>query len=264
MFALPLLVLAAACSVKPTHYRDTEFDDVSITRDVAYGSEPQQRLDVYQAATDTAPKRPGLIWIHGGGFNAGDRTDGPLVKWPSDFAKLGYVAVSIDYTLGASEACIAEHAGSTDCRNAMGAAATDARAAVVWMRENAATYRVDPDRIAIAGESAGGITASIVATTASSPADAVKAFVSVSGGLPTTENVDAGDPPGCLISNTKDPWIPYDWSKTVADALHAAGVASKLRTFDEPGHVPAEEHGTTMFNDAKDFLYRQLDLAHLG
>jgi dipeptidyl aminopeptidase/acylaminoacyl peptidase len=66
-----------------------------------------------------------------------------------------------------------------------------------------------------------------------------------------------------LISNTQDPWVPYEWSASVANALQAAGVPSKLRTFDEPGHVPADQHGTTMFNDAKTFLSTQLDLAHL-
>jgi acetyl esterase/lipase len=184
-----------------------------------------------------------------------------LIGFPGEFAELGYVTVSIDYRLLASEQCIEPRLFSQECVDAAVAATQDAQAAVRWLRDNAAAYRIDTDRIAIAGESAGAIAATGVGTRAEVPVDRVRAWVSVSGGVNGGELVDSSAAPGLLVSNTGDPWIPYDWSADTAAAMQRVGVTVVLRTLPGKGHVDAN-YLDFFFTETRDFLYDQLDLAH--
>jgi acetyl esterase/lipase len=63
-------------------YRDEIFSNVSITHDIAYGAAIDEHgeletltLDLYEPEGDTAQERPVFIYIHGGGFTAGDKGD---------------------------------------------------------------------------------------------------------------------------------------------------------------------------------------------
>lgn len=95
------------------------------------------RVVVYGAGDDTV--RPGLLWIHGGGYVLGTAEDdrARLIA-----EKVGCRVVSVDYRLAP------EHpfpAGVEDCH-----------AALLWMFENSSALAVDPKRIAIGGQSGGG------------------------------------------------------------------------------------------------------------
>lgn len=91
---------------------------------------------------------PGLVWYHGGGFVIGDldTTDGVCRSLCN---RAGVVVVSVDYRLAP------EHP--------FPAAADDAVAALDWVRAEATHLGVDPDRIAVGGDSAGGNLAAVVA-----------------------------------------------------------------------------------------------------
>lgn len=96
---------------------------------------------------------PVIVWIHGGGWEAGSRVDHPPVLdgMYRRFAEDGYVVVSIDYRLSREvsfPACL-----------------HDCKAAVRWIRANATELGVDPDRIGVWGESAGGHLAALVGLT---------------------------------------------------------------------------------------------------
>jgi len=76
--------------------------DVHIARDVQYGPHPRQRLDVFTPATGAEPARPVLIFVHGGGFVAGDKsTPGtPFYENIATWAvRHGCNAVNITYRL---------------------------------------------------------------------------------------------------------------------------------------------------------------------
>lgn len=112
----------------------------------------RQHLDIYARPASAEGKlRPALVCLHGGGFAAGTtlsmRRLARYLAW-----RLDVVVVSANYRL-------------VD-RVRFPVPIQDAANAVRWLRTNASTYAVDPERIAIGGESAGGYLAAMVALTA--------------------------------------------------------------------------------------------------
>jgi acetyl esterase/lipase len=81
-----------------------------------------------------------VIVVHGGGWRSGERSDFP--SWDAWLADEGYVVFDIDYRLSPPPSW----------RDAP----SDVACAVAWVKENAARYRVDPERVALMGRSAGG------------------------------------------------------------------------------------------------------------
>ena len=120
-------------------------------KDVEYGrvGDRPLLLDLYSPKGLDKPA-PGLIFIHGGGWRGGKRGDYRPYTIP--FAEKGYVVATISYRL-VPEAVFP-------------AAVEDAKCAVRWMRASAAELKVDPDRIAVIGGSAGGYLSLMVGYTA--------------------------------------------------------------------------------------------------
>lgn len=103
-----------------------------------------QTADVYEPA-GVGPF-PAIVYLHGGSWRSGSQRD--FRKLATDLAAQGYVGFSIGYDL---------HAGSWP------RSLTQARAAVQYLGDHAAEFRVDPRRIIVAGTSAGGELAALVA-----------------------------------------------------------------------------------------------------
>ena len=106
------------------------------------------QMDIYTPADDSSDSRPLLLMMHGGGFTIGNKGEKGQVEWCRHFASLGYVAVSIDYRMGFKPTRRGLYKAESD-------ALEDARAALVFLlgRED---LRIDPDRVFVAGTSAGG------------------------------------------------------------------------------------------------------------
>lgn len=111
-------------------------------RDLAYVSNGHERqtLDLYLPAQ--GEHHPLLIWIHGGAFRMGSKEGNPDNPLPFDYVTQGYALASINYRLS-------QHA-------IWPAQIEDCKAAVRWLRAHAAHYKLDPDRFAAWGPSAGG------------------------------------------------------------------------------------------------------------
>jgi acetyl esterase/lipase len=280
--AVALVVLATGCGLNtltppgaaPLRYRDQVFQNVTKTSDVSYGSAVDQngvtqdlKLDIYEPAGDTNQKRPAMIWVHGGSFSSLDKTSGELVTEATDLAKKGYFNVSINYRLYGPGCSASGAAGQIGCVQAMIDAQHDAQAAVRFLRKNATTYRIDPDRIAIGGSSAGAITALHVAANSEDPgtsgnpgfSSAVRGAVSLSGAKIIGAPMTAGDAPILMFHGTADPLVPYQWAVNTLDQAKAAGVIAYLTTYPGEGHVPFN-HYEQIFAQQTNFLYWVMDL----
>ena len=274
-------VLATSCDLhtitptgaSPLRYRDPVFSDVTVTKAVPYGKAQRQSgslqtllLDVYRPTGDTVTKRPAIVWVHGGGFRlgAGERDSPEIVDEATTFAKAGYVGVSISYRLF-QQGCAPF---GSDCIDAIEAAWHDGQAAVRFLRAHAATYGIDTSRIAIAGTSAGAITAYNVAYGSDQVGHSgnpgysskVRAAVSLSGAAITT-GPDKGEPPTLDFHGTTDDLVPYQWSTNTITDAKALGLRAERTTWEGDGHVPYGEHRTQILTETANFLYATLDLA---
>ena len=127
---------------------------VKVERDLKYGAAERNLLDVFTPETNTTPL-PVLIFVHGGGFVAGNKRTGNspfydnIMLWA---ANNGFVGVNMTYRLAP--------------QSPWPAAAEDLSAAVRWVADNIASRGGEPARVYMMGHSAG---ASHVATYASHP-----------------------------------------------------------------------------------------------
>jgi acetyl esterase/lipase len=146
---LVLLALPLAAQTQPPAFVPP--DNVKINPDVVYASigSRQMHLDLYLPKIAEHPM-PAVVYIHGGGWVNGNKN--AFRRQAAYMATKGYAGACIEYRLSGE----AKYP----------AAIYDAKAAVRWLRANAARYSLDPDRILAAGGSAGGHLVALLGTTA--------------------------------------------------------------------------------------------------
>jgi acetyl esterase/lipase len=105
-----------------------------------------QTLDIYVPDVLTSP-RPLMVWIHGGGWYSGDKSAPPGMG----LLLRGYVIASINYRLSGEAVFPAQ--------------IFDCKAAIRFLRAHAREFDIDPTRIGVWGDSAGGQLASLMGTT---------------------------------------------------------------------------------------------------
>jgi dienelactone hydrolase len=209
---------------------------------------PGLHLDLYRPVRGIAPL-PAIVLVHGGGFNRGSRTD--LAGLAESLAYHGYVTVSIDYRLSDGTWFPAQALTDPGLAAAAARARQDAATAVEWLRSRAALYRVNPDRIAVAGFSAGAITAIEVATHAP---PAVLAAVSIAGAAVDTAALAAPHPPLFLVNGDLDDVIPASLADATCLAAIAAGSCQVLH-LDQVGHdVLSSPRAQDVVGEIADFL----------
>ncbi len=112
--------------------------------------------------------RPAVVMIHGGSFEGGTKEDENLLIQANALALEGYVCFLIDYRLKGDEPPAPKDwtpdtseflFDALDLRSAMHASFVDAKTAMRYVRANASSLRVEPNRIALWGESAGAFAA---------------------------------------------------------------------------------------------------------
>lgn len=173
--------------------------EIVFEKDVEYSNPDGQHLQLNIARPKEGDGlRPAVLCIHGGGFRAGkrERWDGLCQKLAAD----GYVAATVTYRLAP--------------KYQFPAAVYDVKAAVRWLRAKAAIYQIDPDRIGVVGDSAGGHLAQ---------------FLGVTGDLPDFEGIEElGDAVDSLESTSVTCVVNYygpsDFTKSYGKSVDAAEV----------------------------------------
>lgn len=245
-----------AATSGPGHAEPT----LKTTADIEYARVADQplRLDLYQPTTGAAPL---LIWVHGGGWEAGSKSPMPL----TGLVEHGYAVASLDF----HPASAARFPGQVH----------EIKAAIRFLRASARRYGYDARRIGILGASSGGHLAALVGTTNGqaelegtlgdhpSESSAVQAIVSFFGasnlttilaqstpfglrirqpalqrllGAQPDENeaaaklaspvfqVDASDPPLLMLHGDQDPQMPINQSHELQGQYERHGLESQL------------------------------------
>ena len=279
---LPILFFALAPLGKGSAFTTTVFqNEVQIIRNLIFGSEggEKQLLDLYLPTTEEA-LRPAIVFIHGGGWSGGDK--GGWAKQAEEMAKLGYVAISINYRLAP--------------KHKYPAAVIDSQGAVRWLKINSEKYRIDPERIGSMGDSAGGHLAAMLGVREtypnSAPKDAFSSKVNcvvdyygrmdlvLSGGahdyrpdfigksLPEGETlyreaspityVSKTSAPFLIVQGARDPQVEPAQSYKMIEALDRAGVEATLIVISKQGHGFSGVYSDEAWSAAKGFFSQRL------
>ena len=117
-----------------------------VERDMAYGPEARQRLDVFHPPGAGAGQRPVLAFVHGGGFVRGDKgaPDAPFYNNVGTWAvQNGLIGVTLTYRLAPGAR--------------WPAGAEDVALALEWLAGNVARFGGNPHRLLLIGQSAGAV-----------------------------------------------------------------------------------------------------------
>ena len=244
--------LAAACSPLRT------FDAVVpkdggvrlVARDAAFGPDPRQRLDVYAPADGPRNGKvahPVIVFFYGGSWNSGTKAGYSFVG--RALAARGFVVAVPDYRLVPQVR--------------FPAFLEDNAAAVRWVRGHVARLGGDPDRLVLAGHSAGAYDAAMLALDPrwlGADRAAVRGWAGLAGPYdflpldqPVTQaafgaapdpretqpisHAGAGDPPAFLATGDEDTLVLPRNSDALAAKLTAAGVMVERRRYAGIGHV---------------------------
>lgn len=129
-------------------------DGIEILKDIEVGRVGNRILhaDIARPKTLPAGRMPTVMWIHGGAWSSGSHHE---MQQTVQLANHGYLVLSIEYRL-IDEAI-------------WPAQIEDCKLGIRWLRENAAKYNIDPDRIGCWGTSAGGHLAALIGVTGDRP-----------------------------------------------------------------------------------------------
>jgi acetyl esterase/lipase len=148
---LRLSIVLAACLVGLILEGAARAGEIVFEEGIEYSNPDGQHLQLNLARPkDAHAPAPAVLCIHGGGFRAGNRD-----RWNKlcqQLAERGYVAATVTYRLAP--------------KYQFPAAVHDVKAAVRWLRANASKYGIDPARIGVVGDSAGGHLAQFLGVTA--------------------------------------------------------------------------------------------------
>lgn len=221
-----------------------------VAKGVAYGPLDRQKLDIWAPRERSAELRPVVVFLYGGGWVEGERSDYGFAG--AAYADEGFITVVPDYRQVPSVQ--------------FPAFVQDSARAVKWASENIGRYGGDPNRITLAGHSAGAYNAAMIALDprfleeAGAEPGLVRAAALLSGPTdfyPFTEKrgrdalgnwprpaetqpitfARAGAPPLFLAHGTSDEIVQPRNSVVLAQRLNQLGAPVELRLYEGASHV---------------------------
>ena len=230
---------------------------ITVEEGLVYGVDQGSALLGDVAYPSGTALKPAIIYVHGGSWRGGSRNgNGSLdvVQW----AGFGFFAMTIDYRLVLATPAPAPY--------------QDLLTAIRWVHAHAAEYGIDPDRVYLIGNSAGGHLVSLAATLGDGPfprtggwdtaRSDVRAVIAVSGAYDVNTlswgdlwTPQSGDPedarrlaspvhhlgpntkPMLLIHSNDDQAVPVEQALNMVGELHAAGVEHRFVRWEDTGHM---------------------------
>jgi acetyl esterase/lipase len=259
LFAVPAFAGFPALMAQAAQAQNAS--DLRVDKDIIFGKggDMDLLLDVYHPPQGVTPKRMAIIHLFGGGFSTGSKNAGYIVNDVRALGKLGYTNISANYRLTSQGLWPAQ--------------IHDTKAAIRWVRANAAKIGVDADKIAIAGYSAGGMLSLLAAGTngmaefegnggnagvSSNVQASIGVYPLASTGIagalfPTnvsaeerTKMIEAASPakyigksfvPTIFIHGTADTTVPLSSSMDFFTKLNAARVPTSITTIQGAAHA---------------------------
>jgi acetyl esterase/lipase len=242
-------------------------ESVELLRDVEFGTGGGRPLKMHILRPRTLPREamPVLVWIHGGGWQGGNKESG--IPRLASFAERGYFCASVEYRLSGEAIFPAQ--------------IEDCKCAIRFLRAKSKQFQLDSDRIGVWGASAGGHLVALLGTSEyvkelegkggwqefSSRVNAVCDFCGPSdfgrlftksdgakgpvgkllGGAPAEKadlaklaspvtHITKNAPPFLIVHGGKDTLVPIDQARVLHEALKKAGVSVTLHVAEDQGH----------------------------
>lgn len=248
LLLLPLLLTVAACSPFRLINQLSPSDHYRPASDIAYGELDRQTLDIYTPHA-SAGAAPVVVFFYGGGWRKGDKKNYEFVA--SSLTEAGYAVIIPDYRVFPDVV--------------FPAFVEDGAAAVAWVLNNAAAYKLDPDRVFLMGHSAGAHIAALLSLDQRYLAEhgvepeRIRALIGLSGPydfLPIESGylldvfpeesraasqpvnfVTAAAPPTLLIHGSDDDLVEPANSESLAARLAEHGADVSIRLYEGAGHA---------------------------
>ncbi|MBI3879022.1 MAG: alpha/beta hydrolase [Verrucomicrobia bacterium] len=228
-------------------------ESVKVERDIVYATYGERKvmLDLYLPKKPASEKIPCIVVIHGGGWRSGDKTR--FAAQAAALAEQGFATACIGYRLLPE---VEFPAPIVDCK-----------AAVRWVRANAAKHGIDPDRLGAIGGSAGGHLVAMLGTSAgvkeleadggnagvssrvqavvamATPADMskfgerTKVDAKLIALISPVTHVSKDSAPVLLLHGTKDTVVPMAQSELLLEKYKAAGASAELVKMEGGPHA---------------------------
>jgi len=236
------------------------------------------RMDIIYPQTEKR-QYPCIIWICGGAWMQMNK--GAHIPYLAALARRGFTVASVEYRLS--------HEAPFP------AALIDIKAAIRYLRAHAKRYSIDPDKFGVAGESAGGYLAAMIAVTSGSefesgeyldyssavqaacpwymPCDVAMMFEKTiklpffSGDINDKKYRDiinpikyitANAPPFLILHGTDDPVVPFEQGEMFYNALVAQKIDAKLVALEGEGHAGPQFFQQPLWDMVTDFFKDKL------
>ena len=230
---------------------------IDIDRDISYGSDQRQKLDVYAPPNIPQNGAPVLLWLYGGGWRSGDKR--LFEHLGRAFAHRGVITVAVNYRLTPQ----VTHPGHVK----------DVALAIAWVRDEIEGYGGDRDRLILSGHSAGGHLAALLAldrrylAEIGVPESSIRGCIPISGATDLSDHADSGtftsreqieeafgnrdaklvaaspvnyvtpdDPPFLIMMAEGDPTGLQEQGRRLADALRDMDVYARYVTIKGRDH----------------------------
>lgn len=222
--------------------------------------------------TKTNKLLPVFVFIHGGGFHVGDKGLG-LTEFYSKIASNGFAVASINYRLALKHKKVEGASSSTNrskglpsenafypaLNEALVKASEDAILALKWLKANAVKYKLDVNNVAIAGGSAGAMTALYVAYASHQKVLPIKAVVDLWGGLENVKVINKNAAPLLIYHGDSDKVVSVKYAYTLQKRMKKIGSKRSVsHILKDKGHAQYKYITENKVPEIVDFLKTNL------